>query len=226
MRYTTILFDLDGTLLDTLDDLTDAVNRTMRRFSLPERSRAEVRRFVGNGSRRLIELAAGADHPQLEEILAVYAADYDQNCLVKTAPYPGIMDAMRTLKAQGRRIGIISNKPDSAVNALADALFPGLTDIAVGDRPGARRKPAPDSVNEVLGRRARGHGGARRKARGDGIHRRLGRGRAHGAGRRGALCERDLGLSRPGRARRRRGGDLCRRLHGAAACAGGMRSSW
>lgn len=146
MRYTTILFDLDGTLLDTLDDLTDAVNRTMRRFSLPERSRAEVRRFVGNGSRRLIELAAGADHPQLEEILAVYAADYDQNCLVKTAPYPGIMDAMRTLKAQGRRLGIISNKPDSAVNALADALFPGLTDIAVGDRPGARRKPAPDAV--------------------------------------------------------------------------------
>ena len=146
MRYTTILFDLDGTLLDTLDDLTDAVNRTMRRFSLPERSRAEVRRFVGNGSRRLIELAAGADHPQREEILAVYAADYDQNCLVKTAPYPGIMDAMRTLKAQGRRLGIISNKPDSAVNALADALFPGLTDIAVGDRPGARRKPAPDAV--------------------------------------------------------------------------------
>ena len=141
MRYTTILFDLDGTLLDTLDDLTDAVNRTMRRFSLPERSRAEVRRFVGNGSRRLIELAAGADHPQREEILAVYAADYDQNCLVKTAPYPGIMDAMRTLKAQGRRLGIISNKPDSAVTRSSRGLrtSPWATALAHGASP--RRTP-------------------------------------------------------------------------------------
>ena len=157
MKYATVLFDLDGTLLDTLDDMTDAVNRTMRRFSLPERSRGEIRSFVGNGARRLIELASGAEGDRLEKILADYKADYDANYLVKTAPYPGVMALLMTLRAQGRHTGIISNKPDSTVKQLNDALFQGLADIAVGDRAGIRRKPAPDTVlaaMEALGAKA------------------------------------------------------------------------
>ena len=146
MQYSTILFDLDGTLLDTLDDMMDAVNRTMDRYDLPHRSRAEIRQFVGNGARRLIELCAGRDHPELEAILADYKADYDQNFLVKTAPYPGVMTLLERLRAEGCRIGIVSNKPDSTVRLLNDALFHGLADIAVGEQAGIRRKPAPDTV--------------------------------------------------------------------------------
>lgn len=157
MKYNTVLFDLDGTLLDTLEDLADALNRTMIHFHLPERSLAEVRSFVGNGARRLIELAAGSDHAQLEEILDYYKADYDRNSLVKTAPYPGIADMLKTLHSAGCRVGIVSNKPDITVKRLADALFEGCVDIAIGEKQGIRRKPAPDTVlaaMEALGETA------------------------------------------------------------------------
>lgn len=150
MKATTVLFDLDGTLLDTLDDMADALNRTMDRFSLPRRTRMEVRSFVGNGARRLIELAVGADHPALETILADYKADYDENYLVKTAPYPGIMDLLDTLRKNGCKIGIVSNKPDSTVQQLGEALFQGKADICVGEKAGIRRKPAPDTVLSAM----------------------------------------------------------------------------
>lgn len=150
MKYTTVLFDLDGTLLDTLDDMMDALNRTMDRFALPHRSRMEVRRFVGNGARRLIELSVGADHPALEEILSVYKADYDDNYLVKTAPYPGIMELLDTLRQNSCKIGIVSNKPDSTVQLLGEALFQGKVDICVGEKTGIRRKPAPDTVLSAM----------------------------------------------------------------------------
>lgn len=150
MKYTTVLFDLDGTLLDTLDDMMDAVNRTMDRYSLPHRERAEIRKFVGNGARRLIELSVGADHPQLEQILADYKADYDEHYLVKTAPYPGIMGLLDTLHQKGCKVGIVSNKPDSTVQLLGEALFQGKADICVGEKAGIRRKPAPDTVLSAM----------------------------------------------------------------------------
>ena len=150
MKYTTVLFDLDGTLLDTLDDMLDAVNRTMDRFSLPHRTRSEVRSFVGNGARRLIELSVGGDHPAFEEILAVYKADYDANYLVKTAPYPGIMELLDALRQRGARVGVVSNKPDSTVQLLGEALFLGKADICVGEKAGIRRKPAPDTVLSAM----------------------------------------------------------------------------
>ena len=146
MKYKAILFDLDGTLLDTLEDMADALNRTMDHFALPRRSLREVRSFVGNGARRLVELATGAEGERLEEILAVYKEDYDRNYLVKTAPYPGIMALLDRLHAEGCLTGIVSNKPDSTVQSLSDALFQGKADISVGEKAGIRRKPAPDTV--------------------------------------------------------------------------------
>ena len=146
MKYKAILFDLDGTLLDTLEDMADALNRTMDRFALPRRSLREVRSFVGNGARRLVELAAGAEGARLEEILAVYKEDYDRNYLIKTAPYPGIMALLDRLHEAGCLVGIVSNKPDSTVQSLSDALFEGKADISVGEKAGIRRKPAPDTV--------------------------------------------------------------------------------
>ena len=146
MKYKAILFDLDGTLLDTLEDMADALNRTMDHFALPRRSLREVRSFVGNGARRLVELATGAEGERLEEILAVYKEDYDRNYLVKTAPYPGIMALLDRLHMEGCLTGIVSNKPDSTVQSLSDALFQGKADISVGEKAGIRRKPAPDTV--------------------------------------------------------------------------------
>ena len=146
MKYKAILFDLDGTLLDTLEDMADALNRTMDRFGLPHRSLREVRSFVGNGAKRLIELSTGAEGARLEEILAVYKEDYDRNYLIKTAPYPGVMALLDRLHGEGCLTGIVSNKPDSTVQSLSEALFEGKADISVGEKRGIRRKPAPDTV--------------------------------------------------------------------------------
>ena len=153
MRYTTVLFDLDGTLLDTLDDLTDAVNRTLSRYGLPQRERREVRSFLGNGARYLMEHAApGVAGERFEQLLRDYKADYDANCRVKTAPYPGIDALLRALRAAGCRTGIISNKPDSAVQPLYEAFFADTMDTAVGEREGICRKPAPDPVLAAMER--------------------------------------------------------------------------
>ncbi len=147
MKYKTVLFDLDGTLLDTLEDMTDALNRTMRLHGLPERTPEEVRSFVGNGARRLIELAAeGVDGARFEQILSDYKKDYDENYLIKTAPYPGILELLKTLRQNGVRTGVVSNKPDSTVQELSEALFQNLADVSVGEKTGIRRKPAPDTV--------------------------------------------------------------------------------
>ena len=153
MRYTTILFDLDGTLLDTLDDLTDAVNRTLARYGQPPRSRREVRAFLGNGALYLMQHAApDVTGERFDALLRDYKADYDANCRVRTAPYPGVPALLQTLKAHGIRTGIVSNKPDSAVQPLYEAFFADTVDAAVGERDGIRRKPAPDTVLAAMER--------------------------------------------------------------------------
>ena len=201
MRYTTVLFDLDGTLLDTLDDLTDAVNRTLERYGLPQRSRREVRAFLGNGARYLMEHAApGVAGERFEQLLRDYKADYDANCRVKTAPYPGIDALLRALRARGVKTGIISNKPDSAVQPLYEAFFADTMDAAVGERDGH-----PPQAR--AGHRPCRHGAARRSGGGDPVRRRLRGGYPDGAKRRRGLRERDLGLSRPRGADRARRGD-------------------
>ena len=148
MHYTSVLFDLDGTLLDTLGDLTAAMNRTLTRHGLPERTRQQMRAALGNGARRLMELSvpAGTDGALFETLLAEYNADYAAHCRIETAPYPGVHAHQRQLHAQPRKHAIVTNKPDEAVRALRADFFAGTISIAVGEKTGIRRKPAPDTL--------------------------------------------------------------------------------
>lgn len=142
---TGILFDLDGTLLNTLDDLMDAVNHTMEVFGYPRHSREEVRRFLGNGAGQLLRLSVpqGQDW---QEPLAAFQSYYREHCQIKTAPYPGIMEALYALKKYP--IAIVSNKPDAAVKKLCAQYFPGI--YAQGEHPGCPRKPSPDMVRIAM----------------------------------------------------------------------------
>lgn len=142
---TGILFDLDGTLLNTLDDLMDAVNHTMEVFGYPRHSREEVRRFVGNGAGRLLQLSVpqGRDW---QEPLAAFQSYYREHCQIKTAPYPGIMEALYALKKYP--MAIVSNKPDDAVKKLCAQYFPGI--YAQGEHPGCPCKPSPDMVRIAM----------------------------------------------------------------------------
>lgn len=142
---TGILFDLDGTLLNTLDDLMDAVNHTMEVFGYPRHSREEVRRFVGNGAGLLLQLSVpqGRDW---QEPLAAFQSYYREHCQIKTAPYPGIMEALYALKKYP--MAIVSNKPDAAVKKLCAQYFPGI--YAQGEHPGCPRKPSPDMVRIAM----------------------------------------------------------------------------
>ena len=148
MHYTSVLFDLDGTLLDTLGDLTAAMNRTLTRHGLPERTRQQMRAALGNGARRLMELSVpvGTDGELFETLLAEYNTDYAAHCRIGTAPYPGVDALLRQLHAQGRKLAIVSNKPDEAVRALRAEFFADTVPIAVGEKQGIRRKPAPDTL--------------------------------------------------------------------------------
>ena len=152
MKYETVIFDLDGTLLDTLDDLADATNRTMEHFGFPKRSREEIRSFVGNGIAKLVERAipGGTDNPKYEEALAWQKEYYNDHCLEKTVPYPGIMDLLKKLYEQGYKLGIVSNKPQPSVERLTQIFFRDYISISVGDKKGVARKPAPDSVLEAV----------------------------------------------------------------------------
>lgn len=141
-----ILFDLDGTLLDTLADLCDATNYALSRFHLPPRTLQEVRSFVGNGIGQLISRAVEGRAVETE-VLAVFRSYYNTHCRIKTAPYPGIPEALRTLGAK-YPIAIVSNKPDSAVKSLCGELFPGIP--ALGESENLPRKPAPDMVYAAL----------------------------------------------------------------------------
>ncbi|MBR0162086.1 MAG: HAD family hydrolase [Oscillospiraceae bacterium] len=148
MACQAVLFDMDGTVLDTLDDLTNAVNASLRHFSLPPVSRETVRQSLGNGAKYLIEhcVPEGVSEEDRDRILTWYKPWYDAHCRIETRPYPGILPMMERLKAKGLRLAIISNKPDPAVQELAAAFFPGLLETAVGERASVRRKPSPDAV--------------------------------------------------------------------------------
>ena len=143
---TGILFDLDGTLLDTLEDLHDAVNHVMRQFHYPERTLEEVRLFVGNGARRLMDQAVpeGVDGKAAFEAFQPW---YREHCQIKTRPYDGISEALEILKKK-YPIAIVSNKPDAAVKVLCADYFPGI--YARGESTDCPRKPAPDMVNKAM----------------------------------------------------------------------------
>ena len=144
-----ILWDLDGTLLDSLADLQDAVNYTLRHYGLPERTMEQIRRFVGNGAGELIRLAlpGGEGDPPLQEAFAFFQAYYRTHANIKTCPYAGVIQALEVL-GQRYPMAVVSNKPDAAVKLLCDEMFPHL--YALGERPECPRKPAPDMVWKAM----------------------------------------------------------------------------
>lgn len=148
MTIKAILFDLDGTLLDTLDDLTASVNHMLASFQYPARSRDFVREAVGNGVRNLIvrTLPGGENPARVDECLSVFRAHYSKNLDVMTRPYPGVTALLGALKEAGIRVGVVSNKYDGAVRALCEKHFGSLADVVLGEQPGFPKKPAPDST--------------------------------------------------------------------------------
>ena len=152
MRYQTAIFDMDGTILETLEDMCASVNVTMNHVGYPRRTMDEVRRFVGNGAAKLIErcMPAGAEDPRYPAALEFYRAYYDAHAQIKTGPYPGIPELLNQLSREGVRLAVVSNKPDEAVRALTERYFPGVFPVAIGNRDGWATKPAPDSVYEAM----------------------------------------------------------------------------
>ena len=150
MKYKTFLFDMDGTTMNTLDDLHDAVNRTLRLHGYPERTPAQIRDATGNGAKDLIaqSLPQGVDTPDFDAVLQDYRAWYEAHSCVKTAPYPGTVETLRELQRRGAAVAIISNKNDPAVQALGEKFFPGIP--VLGEVPPLPRKPAPDMVDAML----------------------------------------------------------------------------
>ncbi len=144
----TVLFDLDGTLLNTLGDLTASTNAAMEKMGFATHTLDDVRRFVGNGIGLLIarSIPGGKENPKYEETLQVFREHYGAHCLDTTQPYPGVMEMLHQLQANGVKMGILSNKADFAVKSLCQRFFGPLVPVAVGERPGVRRKPAPDAV--------------------------------------------------------------------------------
>lgn len=152
MKYKAVLFDMDGTVLDTLGDLAAAVNHTLREFSMPERSIAEIAAALSNGAAYLIAhtVPAGTPKELTDKVLAAYAPYYDAHCDILTGPYDGIVPLMEKLRDKGVKLAVISNKQDTAVKPLAEKYFPGLLEIAVGESAEVRRKPNPDAVLAAL----------------------------------------------------------------------------
>jgi phosphoglycolate phosphatase len=152
--YSTYIFDLDGTLLDTLDDLHQAVNHALRTYRMPERTREEVRQFVGNGVRRLMLRAVpdGELNPQFQAALTTFQEYYLAHSLDHTRPYEGIPQLLAELKHRGRQVAVVSNKFHAATSELCCHFFPGVVDVAIGEHEaeGIRKKPAPDTVFEAL----------------------------------------------------------------------------
>ncbi len=151
MKYTTVIWDMDGTILDTLQDLHDSVNFALDKFGMPARTFEETRRSVGNGIRRLMELSVpnGESNPLFEEAFSAFKGHYETNRKNKTRPYDGICEVLDTLKAKGIKMAVVSNKIHDAVIELAREFYPQM-DYALGDTEGLKRKPAPDMVEKAL----------------------------------------------------------------------------
>ena len=148
MERVGLLFDLDGTLLDTLEDLYLGANGALKELGLPPRTRQEVRAFVGNGARRLMELSLPGlpTDPGVDQALEAFQRIYGRICREHTAPYPGVLEALQQLRREGYPMAVVSNKPHFAVQELCNAHFSGLMTACQGETPEIPRKPAPDMV--------------------------------------------------------------------------------
>ncbi len=151
-KYTTIIFDLDGTILNTLEDLSDSINYALSAHGYPTHTNDDICTFVGNGIRKLVEraLPCGCDSQKADRVHATFAEYYAQHSAIKTCPYPGIVDMLTKLRNMGCKTAVVSNKGHFATVPLCEKYFPRLFDVALGEREGIRRKPHPDSVIEVM----------------------------------------------------------------------------
>lgn len=152
MKYKAVIFDLDGTLMDSLKDLFISVNHALSCMNMPEHTIDEVRQYVGNGVRRLIEqsVAPGSSNEQIEECLLYFREHYAIHCKDNTCLYPGIRELLINLKERGHKLAIVSNKPQFGVTELYNAHFKNLIDVAIGEAKPIRRKPYPDMVLEAM----------------------------------------------------------------------------
>ena len=152
MKYELAVFDLDGTVLNTLEDLHASLCAALQSCGYPPRSLSEVRRFVGNGIRKLVErgLPAGQTEGEIDRVYAAFREHYRVHCRDHTRPYDGIPELLLHLKQEGVLVACLSNKDDEAVQTLCARFFPGLFDAAAGSKPGSPRKPAPDAVWSLL----------------------------------------------------------------------------
>ena len=151
-KYELIIFDMDGTILDTLEDLKNSMNHTLRLHNMPERTLDEIRSFVGNGIRKLIERAVvkGTSEDKINNIHKDFMVHYEVHCADFTRPYDGVNDLIKKLRSRGYKTAVVSNKAHAAVQDLCVQYFPDLFDLAIGERPEIARKPAPDMVNLTL----------------------------------------------------------------------------
>ncbi len=151
-KYKAVVFDLDGTLLNTLEDLRDSVNYALKKYSYPSHTLSEIRSFVGNGIGTLIHRALPFDVSEdvFQKVFDAFKAYYAEHCNVKTCPYDGIISLLERLKKENYRLAIVSNKADFAVKSLNRDYFNSLIDVAMGEHEGVRRKPEPDMVLNVL----------------------------------------------------------------------------
>lgn len=151
-EFETYVFDLDGTLLETLKDLAASTNFALRQYDMPEHSIEDVRMFVGNGVKKLMERAIpnGLDNPKFEEVYATFRQHYLNHNLDTTKPYDGIPELLRELKGRGKMLAIVSNKFYAATQDLARHFFPDTIEVAIGERENIKKKPAPDTVVEAL----------------------------------------------------------------------------
>lgn len=152
MKYDAIIFDLDGTLTDTLEDLKNSVNYAMREFGFPERTLDEVRSFVGNGVRRLIYLSVPENTPDeiSESCLEVFKKYYKDHSLIKTKPYDGIIPMLERLKKEGIKTAVVTNKMHEAAVDIVRIFFDGLIDVTIGQIDGIAQKPQPDGIYAAL----------------------------------------------------------------------------
>ena len=149
---TTVIFDMDGTVLNTLDDLAASVNYVLGKFGMPAHCTEDYRLYFGSGIRYALQCAVpeGTKEKTIDQMLPVFKEHYNAHCLDRTGPYEGIPELMRCLRKQGYKLAIVSNKIDTAVKELNAKFFRDYVDVAIGEREGIRRKPAPDTVIQAL----------------------------------------------------------------------------
>ena len=151
-NYEAVIFDLDGTLLDTLEDLADSVNASLEAYRHPRKTLGQIRSYVGNGIRKLMErsLEGGENNPDFENVFEEFNRHYKGNCWNKTKPYDGVAELLQKLKSEGMKMAIVSNKANFAVKELNEHFFKEFGMIAIGERQGVARKPEPDMVALAL----------------------------------------------------------------------------